>query len=107
MTHPINIVANKGTASAKLEPGYILASGFKEPTHIFFTDPYSLVGTRVDLNQRVVNTRQHKIVLDLAFPSLIQKYTGGGLRRTTTGSKLDAVIDLPQCAAVLTSTSTP
>lgn len=47
-----------------------------------------------DLNQRGVDTRQHNIDLDLAILSLIQKHTDGALRRTTTGSKLDAVMDL-------------
>lgn len=47
-----------------------------------------------DLNQRGVDTRQHNIDLDLAILSQVQERTGGALRRTTTGSKLDAVMDL-------------
>ena len=48
----------------------------------------------VDLNQRGVDTRQHNTELDLAIFEQIQEHTGGALRRTTTGSKLDDLMEM-------------
>ena len=50
----------------------------------------------VDLNQRGVDTSQHNIDLDLAIFAAVQEHTSGALRRTTTGSRLDAIMDMAQ-----------
>jgi hypothetical protein len=47
-----------------------------------------------DLNTRKIDADQHNMDLDLAILTLIQEQTGGALKRTTSGSKLDALMDL-------------
>ncbi|QCO58159.1 hypothetical protein EOK75_20600 (plasmid) [Pseudorhodobacter turbinis] len=49
-----------------------------------------------DLNYRGLDIRQHNIDLDLEILTLVQEHTGGALRRTTSGSRLDAVMDLAE-----------
>lgn len=87
MTHPINIAAIKGTSLAHLDSGYALAGDFMVRTHTYFIEPYSLLGPRVDLKHCGMDSRQLNVDLDLAILSLIQRYGGEGLRRSTTRSK--------------------
>jgi hypothetical protein len=47
-----------------------------------------------DLNRRGIDADQHNTDLDLAIFELLQEHTGGALKRTTTGSKLDAIMDM-------------
>jgi hypothetical protein len=47
-----------------------------------------------DLNQRKIDADQHNIDLDLAILALVQEHTGGALKRTTSGSKLDTLMDM-------------
>lgn len=49
-----------------------------------------------NLNQRGIDIRLHNIDLDLAIFALVQKHTGGALRRTTVDSKLDAIMDMAE-----------
>ena len=49
-----------------------------------------------DLNHRGLDQGQHNISLDLEILALVQEHTGGALRRTTSGSRLDAVMDLAE-----------
>lgn len=47
-----------------------------------------------DLNRRGVDADQHNIDLDLAIFALLQEHTDGALKRTTSGSKLDEIMDM-------------
>lgn len=48
----------------------------------------------LDMNQRRVDTSQHNTDLDLAIFEQIQEHTDGTLRRTTSGSKLDDLMEM-------------
>jgi hypothetical protein len=97
MTGTYAVLAAHGQGAGQ-GAGHILLTGMdfytaeKRYTHDTGKNHTALLGR--DLNTRKIDADQHNTELDLAILALVQEQTDGALRRTTSGSKLDTIMDL-------------